>query len=239
MLRRVFTVATLAVLLCGGVHCSENLEEWPCPPGAGGFDTRHEARIPLVASTGEIIDGNARTILSLSFDPNPENDFADFALVHWPTLESSRYSTLLRSGGVRDLLASHAGDRFALSGTAYVAIEGRSPCHAEPTLAVNVEVTAARGNIDMNARTIDRDYLRSFTFDVDWKDLGCGLGAIRGRVVHDLTLDAFTTNCSDAFRLVGDAAPPPDGSVMDGGEDAAGDAQSTDADLDARADAPD
>jgi hypothetical protein len=99
------------------------------------------------------------------------------------------------------IVTSAVGDRFFVPGIDAQIQKDSNPCTRTRVDAV-LEVLEARGRVDSMVGTVDGNFWRRIAVDVDWSAVGCGLGAVRGRIIFDLTA-AFGANCRERFHLVG------------------------------------
>ncbi|MBX3207229.1 MAG: hypothetical protein KF764_19435 [Labilithrix sp.] len=234
---RFASVVVLALVAGATAHCGNAGEpHGKCPPsGSAAFLSFHQdAGVPLVGVAGDVLDEHAHGALVLNFGVDDEPGMGIFSVSFDTNSAPPTYEVSFQLGAAMPLLASTTGDRFPISAPAYVVTGNPCTVRPEPHLAFDITVLAARGAVDTHARTIDRNYRRVFAVDVDWNDIGCGIGNIRGRLTFTVTAaETGMYNCYDTYRLVGDDSP--DASLLDASAfDASSDAPSADADPDAR-----
>lgn len=131
------------------------------------------------------------------------------------------YAFLVNIASDNESFFSRPETHFVSSSSGQLDLLGKARCSTRPDFTVTVDVLIARGKVDTNGLTVDRNFWRRFAIDVAGTDVGCGLGSVRGRFVFDVSPDSFNDLCGDA-QLVGDAEPPPPG-VEDAGLGANGD----------------
>ncbi len=101
------------------------------------------------------------------------------------------------------LVSSKVGDRFVAPAVVSLGTDdGKPSCHSDQRQSVAVEVVEAFASIDGVAKTIDHDFRRRFVVVVEWTDVACGIGSVRGQWSFEVNASSIVINCEDTFRVV-------------------------------------
>ncbi|MBX3229056.1 MAG: hypothetical protein KIT84_01860 [Labilithrix sp.] len=212
-------VALASPLAAALVHCSNPQSSCDDARVIFAGDVEPSPQLTIVDDKNVPIAVSGAPVVRVSFEKSSNVQSVRIPLSSAGADPASERYVFVEFPAGPQLLATNVGDYLtAGSLRAFVYAAG---CSQNATVTTTKsQVLAARGTIDATAKTVDGDFYRRIAVEIDWENVGCSIGSVKGRVVFAVspTPGKVEAACeSDKYTLVGDAQAPPPVTSGDGG----------------------